>query len=128
MALLEEVTLTWCITQAQAVVAHGSATAANLLFLLVVRCWSENKSACLFVHGCQMAIARILDCIVWPYGLEGLWLCYAVLQHLTLAQSKERKGSNFAIWQPLLVRASAFLSGAKTKSHSQVPPRYLRRE
>ena len=36
---------------------------------------------------------------VWPYGLEGLWLRYAALQNFmpsTLAQSKERKGSNFA--------------------------------
>ena len=46
---------------------------------------------------------------------SGLWLRYAALQNLipsfpwdasptpsTLAQSKERKGSNFAIWQPCL--------------------------
>ena len=47
---------------------------------------------------------------VWPFGLEGLWLRYAALQNLipscpwiappsTLAQYKERKGQNFAIWQ-----------------------------
>ena len=50
-------------------------------------------------HGCQMAIAKFSDCR--PFGLEGLWLRYTTLQNLpsTLAQSKERKGSKFAIWQ-----------------------------
>ena len=36
---------------------------------------------------------------VLPFGLEGLWLRYATLPS-NPAQSKERKGSNFAIWQP----------------------------
>ena len=35
-------------------------------------------------HGCQMAIYSQMDCAPTPS---------------TLAQSKERKGSNFAIWQ-----------------------------
>ena len=58
-----------------------------------------------------MAIARFLDCMCLALRASGLWLCYAMLQNLipsfpwiapppsTLAQSKERKGSNFAIWQ-----------------------------
>ena len=32
-------------------------------------------------HGCQMARAKLLDC-VWPFWLEGLLLCYATLQNL----------------------------------------------
>ena len=32
--------------------------------------------------GCQMAIARFLDRMPWPFGLEGLWLRYATLQNL----------------------------------------------
>ena len=59
-----------------------------------------------------MAIARFLDPMCLALRASGLWLCYAMLQNLipsfswiapmpsTLAQSKERKGSNFAIWQP----------------------------
>ena len=52
-----------------------------------------------------MAIARFLDCIRLALRASGLWLQYAPLQNLipslpsTLAQSKERKGSIFAIWQ-----------------------------
>ena len=52
---------------------------------------------------------------IWPFGLEGLWICNDTLQNLipsfpldstplplpsTSAKFKERKGSNFAIWQP----------------------------
>ena len=64
-------------------------------------------------HGCQMATARFLYHMCLALGASGLWLRYATLQNLipsfpwiappmpsTLAQSKERKGSNFAIWQP----------------------------
>ena len=36
----------------------------------------------------------------WPFGLEGLWLHPLPLPISTQAQSKDRKGSNFAIWQP----------------------------
>ena len=52
--------------------------------------------------GCQMAIAKFLDCI-WPFGLEGLWLRYTTLQNLipyfpwiAPGRSMERKESNFA--------------------------------
>ena len=67
---------------------------------------SYGTSLCgIEVHGCQMAIARF----------SGFWtmapLRYAAKFDLflsldcaptpsTLAQSKERQGSNFAIWQP----------------------------
>ena len=56
-------------------------------------------------HGCQMAIAIFLDHLGLVFQASGLWLHYATLQNraptpCTLAQSKERKGSNFAIWQP----------------------------
>ena len=64
-------------------------------------------------HGCQMAIAD-LKIFKWlALRASGLWLRYATLAKFdpflslecgptpsTLAQSKERKGSNFAIWQP----------------------------
>ena len=64
-------------------------------------------------HGCQMAIARFLE--LYVFGPLGLWtmapIRYAAkfdpflsldcaLTPSTLAQSKERKGSNIAIWQP----------------------------
>ena len=64
-------------------------------------------------HGCQMAIARFLESYV--FGHSGFWtmapLRYAAKFDAFLsldcaptpstpAQSKERKGSNFAIWQP----------------------------
>ena len=64
-------------------------------------------------HGCLMAIARFLKSYV--FGPSGFWtmapLRYAAKfdpflsldcapTPSTLAQSKERKGSNFAIWQP----------------------------
>ena len=63
-------------------------------------------------HGCQMAIAGFLESYV--FGPLGFWtmapLRYAAIfdpflsldcapTPSTLAQSKERKGSNFAIWQ-----------------------------
>ena len=55
-------------------------------------------------HGCQMAIARFIYCMCLALRASGLWLRYATLQSLIpttmLAQSKERKGSNFAVWQP----------------------------
>ena len=64
-------------------------------------------------HGCQIAIARFLESYV--FGPSGFWtmapLRYAAKfdpflsldcapMPSTLAQSKERTGSNFAIWQP----------------------------
>ena len=64
-------------------------------------------------HGCQMAIARFLESYV--FGPSGYWtmapLCYAakldsflsldcVPTPSNLVQSKERKGSNFAICPP----------------------------
>ena len=66
------------------------------------------------IHGCQMAIGGFLDHMCLALWASGLWLCYAALQNLipsfpwivppptpfTLTQSKKRKGSNFAIWQP----------------------------
>ena len=64
-------------------------------------------------QGCQMAVARFLDHMCLALRASGLWPRYAALQNLipsfpwiapptpsTLVQSKERKGSNFAIWQP----------------------------
>ena len=61
--------------------------------------------------GCQMAIAIFLDRMSLALRASGLWLRYAAkfdpflsldctAMLSTLAQSKERKGSNFAIWQP----------------------------
>ena len=63
-------------------------------------------------HGCQMAKTRFSDRMCLALRASGLWLRYATLQNLipsfpwiapptpsTLTQSKERKGSNFAIWQ-----------------------------
>ena len=54
-----------------------------------------------------MAVAKFLDCSVWSFGLEGIWLRYATLQNLIPSfpwiapgRRKERKESNFAIWQP----------------------------
>ena len=51
-----------------------------------------------------MAIARFLDRICLALRASGLWLCYTTKCYpflsSTLAQSQERKGSNFAIWQP----------------------------
>ena len=59
-----------------------------------------------------MAVATYLDRMCLALRAPGLWLRYAALQNFipsfpwiapppsTLAQSKERKGSNFAIWQP----------------------------
>ena len=63
-----------------------------------------------FRHVCQVAIARFLESYVFdPSGLWTMALkCNAakfdssfpwIAPH-ALAQSKERKGSNFAIWQP----------------------------
>ena len=64
-------------------------------------------------HGCQMVISQIL--ISFVFGPSGFWtiapLRYAAkfdlflsldwaLAPSTLAQSKERKGSKFATWQP----------------------------
>ena len=62
-------------------------------------------------HGCHMAIAGFLDRMCLALRASGLWLRYAAKfdpflsldcapTPSTLAQSKERKGSNFAIWQP----------------------------
>ena len=62
-------------------------------------------------HGCQMVIAGFLDRMCLALRASGLWLCYAAKfdpflsldcapTPSTLAKSKERKGSNFAIWQP----------------------------
>ena len=62
----------------------------------------------------RLAIAKFLDRMCLALWASGLWLRYTMLQNLitsfpwiaptasTLAQSKERKGSNFAIWQPCL--------------------------
>ena len=76
-------------------------------------------------HGCQIAIARFLESYV--FGPSGFWtmapLRYAAkfdpflsldctTTHSTLAQSKERKGSNFAIWQP-------WATGGQTDKHAQ---------
>ena len=58
-----------------------------------------------------MAIARFLDRMSLALQACGLWLRYAAKfdpflsldstpTPYTLAQSKERKGSNLAIWQP----------------------------
>ena len=33
-------------------------------------------------HGCQMAIARFLDCMRLALRASGLWLCYAMLHNL----------------------------------------------
>ena len=75
-------------------------------------------------HGCQMAIAKFSDCR--PFGLEGLWLRYTTLQNLpsTLAQSKERKGSKFAIWQPYpqLMRLDNMLVAEGIMGQAAVPP------
>ena len=66
-----------------------------------------------YEYGCQMAIARFLESYV--FGPSGFWtmapLRYAAKfdpflsldcapTPSTLVQSKERKRSNFAIWQP----------------------------
>ena len=63
-------------------------------------------------HGCQMAVARFLDHMCLALGVSGPWIRYATLLNLIpsfpwiapkpsiLAQSKERKGSNFSMWQP----------------------------
>ena len=62
-----------------------------------------------------MVIARFLDRVCLALWASGLWVPYAAkfdpLLSLdcaptpsTLAQSKERKGSNFAIWQHYPVR------------------------
>merc|ERR1712024_44789 len=65
--------------------------------------------------------------------VSGLWLRYASLQNLspsfswiarptpsTPAQSKERKGSNFAIWQPCFVVLLAFSSSQLTAMQIKV--------
>ena len=86
-------------------------------------------------HGFQMAIARFLDHMCLALRASGLWLRYATLQNLipslpwiapprptpsTLAQSKERKGSNFAIWQ----HCTGILElGTVYSDHLAVPPR-----
>ena len=44
-------------------------------------------------------ILYIVVCVC-PFGLEGLWLRYATPPPSNPAQSKERKWSNFATWQP----------------------------
>ena len=77
----------------------------------------EGESA----HGCQMAIARFLElCVFGPSGFLTMapLCCTAKLDPLlsldcaptpsTLVQSKERKGSNFAIWQPWLAAGIRF--------------------
>ena len=46
-------------------------------------------------HGCQMAIARFLDCLCLALRASIAPPCTS-----TLAQSQERKESNFAVWQP----------------------------
>ena len=62
-------------------------------------------------HGCQMAIAKILDRMCLALRASGLWLRYAMLQNLIpsfpwiapgwrASGRNERKGSNFAIWPP----------------------------
>ena len=74
---------------------------------------APHSSPLIAMHGCQVTIARFLDRMCLALRAAGLWLRYATLQNLipsfpwiapptpsTLAQSKERKGSNFAIWQP----------------------------
>ena len=53
------------------------------------------------INGIRDIVARWLQpdfkiVCVWPFGL----LDYGAPTPSTLAQSKERKGSNFAIWQP----------------------------
>ena len=60
-------------------------------------------------HGCQMAIAKCLDCRRSAWKTMAPLRCAAKFDPFlsldcaptpsTLAQSKERKGSNFAIWQ-----------------------------
>ena len=53
-------------------------------------------------HCCQMAMARFLDC-TYVFSPSSFWtmapLRYAAPTPSTLVQSKEKKGSNFAIWQ-----------------------------
>ena len=66
-------------------------------------------------HGFQMAIAGLLDCMCLVHLVSRLWLRYPALQNLIPSYPwiapvcpppwrnpcKERKGSNFAIRQPL---------------------------
>ena len=86
----------------------------------LVRSRPRPFTRCLPPHGCQMTIAIFLDCMCLALRASGLWFRYATLQNVipsfpwiaprpsTLAQSKERKGSHFAILQPCpsLVRSS----------------------
>ena len=76
-----------------------------------IRKKGERKGERDVYHGCQIALARFLDCMCLALWASGLWLRYAAKfdpflsldcapTPSTLAQSKERKGSNFAIWQP----------------------------
>ena len=71
------------------------------------------KSNTIRLHGCQMAIAGFLESYVFcPSGFSTMAPLHCAAKFdpflsldcaptpSTLAQSKERKGSNFAIWQP----------------------------
>ena len=70
---------------------RGSKAQLDLLHLLLHR-------------GCQMAIAGLLDCNVFStLGLKdygSATLHCKICSFLSLDCPKERKGSNFAIWQP----------------------------
>ena len=86
-----------------------------------------------------MVIARFLDRV---FGPSGFWtmapLRYAAKfdpflsldctpTPSTLAQSKERKGSNFAIWQPRnKKKAAAEVKKKKTKPDDKQGPRKIR--
>ena len=73
----------------------GTETSRPLFFTRILRHWTgirrrgpvawDGRAAVTVAtrdHGCQLAIAKFLDCRLWPFGLEGLWLRYAMLQNL----------------------------------------------
>ena len=91
---------------AKKLVQHGENVAFDLSNLWLVVTWREFED--IIRHGCQMAIAGFLESCVWPFGLldygsATLRCKIRSLPFLGLrqgggrgAQSKERKGSNFA--------------------------------
>ena len=54
--------------------------------LFRVECSTEKLTRRLLpFHGCQMVIARLLDCMCLALWLEGLWPRYSTLQNLILS-------------------------------------------